>query len=198
MQEVWKSIEGYEGKYEVSNLGRVKSLKDNHGYHRELIRVPRISNSGYLYVSLWNGCRARAKKIHRLVAETFLERPADAQCVNHINGVKTDNRLENLEWCTYSYNAKHAVETGLNKDPIKHLPDMHGVHGKDHPTSKPIAQYTKDGEFIAEYESGVEAAKALGLRASSIQRCAAGGRKTAFGYIWKYVNKDKEYSRGRA
>ena len=90
MLEAWKSVQGYEGKYEVSSLGRIKSLVDNKGVSRIKILTPRISKNGYLYLNLWSNNIGKAKKIHRLVAEAFCEKPDGAQCVNHKNGVKTD------------------------------------------------------------------------------------------------------------
>lgn len=186
MQEIWKSIEGYEGKYEISNLGRVKSLYDNTGRKREKILTPRISKQGYLYLNLWRNSKGRAKKIHRLVAEAFCEKQKDSQCVNHINGIKTDNRAENLEWCTYSYNSKHSFETGLQKPKKGKENGMFGKHGKEHPSSKPVLQYDLNNNFIKEWENSIEAGKQLGVKGSSIQRCARGDRKTAFGYIWRY------------
>ena len=74
MQEIWKSIEGYEGKYEISNLGRVKSLVDRNGRYREQILKPRIGKAGYLYLNLWKNSVGKARKIHRLVAEAFVKR----------------------------------------------------------------------------------------------------------------------------
>lgn len=186
MQEEWRSIEGYEGKYEVSSLGRVKSLSDNKGRERELILVPRIAKNGYLYLNLWKGSKAKSRKIHRLVAETFIKRPSGAQCVNHKNGVKTDNRLENLEWCTYSQNTKHAYTNGLIKPTDGCNNGMYGRHGVEHPSSKRVEQYTLDGEHIGTWDSCIEAGKALGVNGANIQRCARGDRKTAHGYLWKY------------
>ena len=194
MQEIWKSIEGYEEKYEVSNLGRVKSLKNNKGIDRELILKPRISKNGYLYLNLWNNSVCKAKKIHRLVAEAFCFKSDNAQCVNHINGVKTDNKAENLEWCTYSYNTKHAVEKGLIKPTIGKINGMYGKHGKNHPSSKPVLQFDMKGNFLKEWESCIEAGTTLNLCGGSIQRCARGDRKSAFGYIWKYKEYDKKTS----
>lgn len=188
MQEKWESIENYNGKYEVSNMGRVKSLCDKNGRKRELILTPRISKNGYLYVNLWGNSKSKTYKIHRLVAEKFCAKNDNPQCVNHINGVKTDNRAENLEWCSYSYNTKHALQNGLMKATIGEKDGMYGVHGKDHPSSKPLLQYDLQGNFIKEWENAVEAGKVLGYNGSSIQRCARGERKSAFGYIWKYKN----------
>lgn len=186
MQEIWKSIEGYEGKYEISNLGRVKSLEDRNGHPREMILKPRISKNGYLYLNLWRNSIGKAKKIHRMVANAFCPKNDNPQCVNHINGVKTDNRAENLEWCSYSYNIKHAVKHGLITPTIGEKDGMYGVHGKEHPSSKPVIQYDLQGNYIREWENAVEAGKVLNLGAGGIQRCARGERKSAFGYRWKY------------
>lgn len=188
MQEIWKSIEGYDGKYEISNFGRVKSLYDNKGRKREKILIPRISKNGYLYLNLWKNSKGKSKKIHRMVAEAFCKKNIDAQCVNHINGIKTDNRAINLEWCTYSYNTKHAFKSGLQKPKKGNDNGMFGKHGKEHPSSKPVIQYDLHNNFIKEWENCVEAGKQLNVNASSIQRCARGERKTAFGYIWRYKN----------
>lgn len=186
MQEVWKSIEGYEGKYEISNLGRIRSLQDNLGRKRILVLKPRIGKQGYLYLNLWSGSIGKPRKIHRLVAQAFCEKPQGAECVNHKNGVKTDNRAENLEWCTNSYNIRHAYSIGLIQPTKGERDGMYGVHGKDHPSSKPVLQYALDGTFIREWENPIEAGKTLHLCGGSIQRCARGDRKTAFGYLWKY------------
>ena len=192
-EEIWKPIAGFEGRYEVSSLGRVRSLVDNKGRKRIKIRKTRLTKSGYLYLNLWIKCKMHTKVVHKLVAEAFLDKPDNAQCINHINGVKTDNRVENLEWCTFSENSLHAIRTGLVVDPASHF-QTKGKHGKDHPTSKPVEQYTLDGEFIAEYESCVEAANELGFAAGNIQRCASGRRKTAHGYRWRYKGVEWKYS----
>lgn len=188
MQEIWKSLNEYDGIYQVSNLGRIRSLIDNHQNKRIVPKVKkaRIGNSGYLYVNLRKDGKPTSERIHRLVASYFCEKPVDAQCVNHINGIKTDNRAENLEWCTYSENSVKAYEMGLKRPTKDSANGMYGIHGKDHPSSKPILQYSLDGNLIAEYESGIEAGNALGVDGSSIQRCARGDRKTAFGYRWRY------------
>jgi len=109
-KEIWKDIPNYEGMYQVSNLGRVKSLNYNHT-GKEGVLKPQSNKDGYYQVLLWEGGRRKTNKIHRLVMLAFLGE-SDLH-VNHINGIKTDNRLENLEYCTRSENIQHAYDTGL-------------------------------------------------------------------------------------
>ena len=186
MQEIWKSIEGYEGKYEISSLGRVKSLSDNKGRKRELILKPKIGKQGYLYLNLWANSKGRAKKIHRLVAEAFLPNPEGKETVNHKNCVKTDNRLENLEWTTWSENTKHASAHGRMRNQYGENNSMYGRHGKDNPCSKEIIQKTLDGAVVAVWENSVIAADRLCFCRHSLTRCARGERKSAYGYLWEY------------
>lgn len=118
VQEVWKDVVGYEGLYQVSNLGRVKSLdrqiirSNGTGYFvKEKILKSSLRN-GYPCVSLHSD-KGRKKYTHRLIAEAFIPNPKNKPEVNHINGIKNDNRIKNLEWATYSENIKHAYNTGL-------------------------------------------------------------------------------------
>jgi hypothetical protein len=102
--EIWKDIENYHGLYKVSNLGRVKSFKKGKGFILKACIIPR----GYLILNLYNNKKMNAFYLHRLVAKAFIPNPENKPEVNHINGIKTDNNLKNLEWCTRSENAKHA------------------------------------------------------------------------------------------
>lgn len=119
INEIWKDIEGYEGLYQISNLGRVKSLEreawNGQAYHILKCRIlkQRLISTGYLMTTMSKNGKAITPLVHRLVAETFIPNPENKPTVNHINGNKTDNRLENLEWCTYSENEQHAWKTGL-------------------------------------------------------------------------------------
>lgn len=128
MEEIWKDVEGFEGVYKISNLGNIRSLdrvveKTNYSklgksfIQRQKIKgkalIPSKDKYGYMRLSTQVMGERCSFKVHRLVAEAFIPNPNDDPCVNHINGVKDDNRITNLEWCTYSENYKHAVDNSL-------------------------------------------------------------------------------------
>lgn len=122
--EIWKEIKNYEKCYEVSNLGRVRSLarKVNSRWGKcrtakGMILKPATTRDGYYYVDLKRNQKSNKQRINRLVAIAFIDNPCNKLQVNHINGNKKDNRVENLEWCTQSENQKHAFRTGLNISP---------------------------------------------------------------------------------
>jgi len=108
MQEIFKDIKGYESLYQISNLGRIKSLK----FNKEKILIPNKKRKGYLSILLYNK-GLKGYYIHRLVAKAFISNPENKPCINHKNGIKSDNRIENLEWVTYSENNKHAYKIKL-------------------------------------------------------------------------------------
>ena len=110
MEEVWKDVSGVEGKYQVSNLGRVRSLK----FGKERVLKGGITNKGYLQMPLSLNERVKRYQVHRLVAEAFISNPNNLPCVNHKDGNKTNNKVENLEWCTQKQNVHHAWNTGLH------------------------------------------------------------------------------------
>lgn len=123
MQEIWKDIIGYEGLYQISNLGNVKSLeryyfigrwkdKTSKVVVKEKLLVISTYAMGYTYVVLANKCVTKKFKIHRLLGIHFMPNPNNYEQINHINAIRNDNRLENLEWCTHSHNMKHKFKLG--------------------------------------------------------------------------------------
>jgi len=115
MFKIWKDIEGYEGLYQISNLGNVKSLIANMNRRKRLLKA-KFEKDNYAYVSLYKNKIAKNKKIHRLVAQHFISNPENKLEVNHKNGIKTDNRVDNLEWCTRSENVNHAIINNFYKN----------------------------------------------------------------------------------
>jgi hypothetical protein len=117
--EIWKDVKGYEGIYQISSLGRLKVKLKFRKYrdYNEKILNPTKDKDGYLRTALTKDNKKQMKTIHRLVAETFLENNLNYPVVNHINGIKDDNRVENLEWCSVLQNNLHAIKLGFKKSP---------------------------------------------------------------------------------
>ena len=132
-------------------------------------------------VALYNNKVQKCRTMHSLIAEAFIPNPDMLPCVNHKNGNRTDNSLENLEWVTYSENNYHAVRKLGRTSPWK------GKFGKDNPHSKPVIQLSKDGKIIAEYESAKDAARKLNTSQGRISDCCRREKKYHLGYIWKYI-----------
>ena len=168
MKEIFKSIKGYEGLYEVSNLGNVRSVLRS-GTKGGYIK-PWKSNRGYLDIKLSKDGFTKQFLIHRLVAEAFLPNPNNFPEINHKDEIKTNNNVENLEWCDHKYNSNYGTR---NKRVSK-------------ATSKPVLQYFPNGTLFATYNSMREAEINTKIRKSHISECCNGKLKTAGGFIWRF------------
>lgn len=175
-KEIWKDITGYEGLYQVSDQGRVKSLerKDCLGrIVKERILKSTPTNNGYLLVALCDGGKPKTLTVHRLVCQAFHKNPEDKPEVNHIDEDKTNNNAVNLEWCTREENINHGSRN-----------ERAGKSG-----SKPVAQYSLDGELIKIWPSLTEVERQTGFCNSAISEAANGKRKQAYNFVWKYVKE---------
>lgn len=208
MNEEWRPVEGYEGLYEVSNLGRVKSLGKwcvrrggAKAWYGERIRKPQLIGHGYHFVVLYKDNIGKTHYVHRLVASAFIpnDDPVNKTTVNHKNEDKLDNRVENLEWMSVADNVRYgtAVErTAAAKrgkpSPLKgRKRPEHVVEAMKKAYSKPVIQYDMTGNEVARYPSTKEAGRQTGFSQANIWACCAGKYKQAYGFIWKYA-KDVE------
>lgn len=181
IQEIWEPISGYEGLYEVSNLGNVRSVDrvviSSRQVNRRLkgkLLSPSINNRGYQYVNLVKGGRSKSVTIHKLVALAFIPNPKDKPCIDHINAIRTDNRSENLRWCSHRENQNFPIATSKRK-------------------VTRVNMYTKKGEFVKQFKSITDAEREIGVSHSNICASCAGRRNEAGGFKWEYA---KEHDSG--
>lgn len=167
--EIWIPIVGYEGRYSVSNFGNIAS----HRGGKTRILKPTLNRSGYTYVDLCKNGMRRSHRVNVLVANHFLPKPNGMEEVNHKDENKSNNRVENLEWCTHRYNMNYGTRTGRA---ISHL-------------RKPVVRCNKSGESIDAHESVNQASRTLGISAAHISLCCRGMRKSAGGFKWRFVEE---------
>ena len=157
MEEIWKDIEGFEGKYQISNTNKVKS---NH-FGKSIILKPALNTGGYNSVSLSLNNKAKSVTLHRLIMTAFIANPDNKPCINHIDGNKLNNSLSNLEWCTYKYNNIY--------------------NNKSKKNCIAISQYDLEGNFIKDWESARQVYRQLKIQYKNICKCCKGKRKKAGG-----------------
>lgn len=176
MEEIWKNINGYEGLYQVSNLGRIKSLErmvksNNNNYRivKEKILKQNQDKNGYYVISLNKNNKSKKYIVHRLVAQTFIPNPNNYPVVNHKDENKKNNCVENLEWCTIYYNNiyGHRIEKAKKKIGI------------------PLKQCDLFGNIINKWNNAAEVYNVLGYDISSIRKCCNKKRLTAYGFKWE-------------
>lgn len=175
--EIWKPVVGYEKFYEVSSLGRVRSLDryDSRGHRRSgCIRKLIMEKNGYLRIAL----KDKKHFVHRLVAEAFIPNTENKLYIDHINTIRSDNRVENLRWVTIKEN---------NNNPLTLKKHRNASLGNKNPRHRKVLQYDKYGKFIRKWETITEAETALNLT-HKIHFVCQGKGKTCGGYIWKYYD----------
>lgn len=187
MNEIWKDIDGYEGLYEVSNLGKVKSLGNEFSRKEKILKQGKKKN-GYLYVILWKEGKYKTCLVHRLVAQAFLENPNNYSCVNHKDENKENNCVENLEWCDAKYNINHG--TCIQRR-VANMDYKTKVANTDYKAiaeklSRQVYQYDKNHNLIKIWKSVAEAGR-NGYKQSTVSSCCLGKRKSHQGYIWSYT-----------
>ena len=190
--EWWKYIPGYEGLYMASNLGRIRSLKRNTTSGKILKQS--LDGSGYPQVTLSKLNKRITKKVHRLVALTWIPNPDNLQEIDHIDGNPKNNSVSNLKWCTHYENINNPIclkrrsvafkDRPLSKETKRKLSLSH-INGK---LSKKVNQYTLDGELVKTWLSANEIYRQTGWSKSYIVECCNGKHKTAYGFKWSYFN----------
>jgi hypothetical protein len=167
--EIWVAIDGYEDLYSISNFGRVMS---RHWNKTRIIR-PRENNRGYLLVNLCKNGELKTFKVHVLVAKHFLPNPHGLTEINHKDEDKTNNRLDNLEWCTRSYNVNYGTRVARQRERV----------------IKAVVQFSKNGDMIAVYDSMSNARRSVGVSVQHIAACCKRKVPTAGGFMWKYLTE---------
>lgn len=181
MEEIWKDIVGYEGLYQVSNLGNVKSLNwRNEGYAKNLWLKPH--NKGYFQVELTKNNAKKTFVVHRLVAVAFIPNPLGLPQVNHKDENKRNNCVENLEWCDRSYNVLYSIKNRKKAERRKYF----GRKSKN--ANLKVQQVLEDGTVVKTWNNSREVFLLTGMSDWSISECCRGNRKTAYGYFWRYAS----------
>lgn len=199
-KEVWKPVRNYEGLYEVSNMGRVKSLNYRHTGKERILKT-RKNRSGYVTVNLYQEGKMKTCTIHKLVGQEFLENPMGYTELNHLDEDKENNRADNLEFCSRSYNINHGTRNKRvaekvseklrgRKQTEEHIKKRAEKMTNNPKLSKPVICINKVSGLIVEFPSLCEASRQTGISLSHIWECCKGRRKSAGGHIFFYADDD--------
>lgn len=175
MNEEWRDIEGYEGLYQVSTCGRVRRINKDKRCPQYKYLNPYV-DFGYFKVILSANGVSKNHLLHRIIAKAFIENPLNKPCVNHIDGNKKNNSLNNLEWTTVQENTKHAFSHGLCDEMIKN-------------SSKRIDQCDMNGKLIKTWNSFHEIERTLHFHATQICKQIRHRKGYAYGFIWRYSDE---------
>lgn len=184
INEEWRPVPGFESLYAVSNLGNVKSLTR----YKKTLKL-HITNAGYYQVQLWHNGVCKPMSVHRLVAMAFIGMPSEKQVVNHIDENKLNNNVSNLEWITHVENCRYGTAINRRTQHLDYSKRRINNARQIEMVSKPIAQFTREGEFIRTWKSASECHRATGITISNIREVAKGRRNTAGGFVFKEVEK---------
>ena len=181
MEEIWKDIPGYEGRYQVSSFGRVRSLDriddENHFRKGQIMKTKLLR--GYVRVALRDGKKQKEYQVHRLVALAFIPNQDNLPQVNHKDCNPGNNNVDNLEWCDAKYNINYGDR---NEKVSKALSGRKKTWAQ-----KPVLCYNLDGNFVCRFESACAAAEVVDRAATNITACLKGKQKTSGGFVWKYA-----------
>lgn len=189
MKEIWRDIKGYNGLYQISNIGRVKSLPKIHNLHnnsyitKERILKNSINSNGYIRITLKAFGKGKRYYVHRLVLEAFMPNPSNKPFVNHIDCNPKNNRVDNLEWCSAQENTDHMKKLGRNKRTTQWLNNLHKSQEKFYKKVKGTNIIT--GEIMI--LNNINSAKKYGFSPAEIIRCCKNKRNTTHNFRWEYV-----------
>lgn len=184
IQTKWKDIVGYENEYQINQFGEIRTLKNSPKLKKYDVLKPQISKrNGYVYQMLYKNGKEKLLRVHRLVAMAFLPNPNNLPQVNHKDGNKQNNSVDNLEWCEQSDNMKHAYKNGL-QTPSEN--QRKAIINTNKLKQKKVCQI-KDGEVINTFSGISEASRQTKISISCISRCCNLKRKSTNGYEWRFL-----------
>lgn len=203
--EVWKDVVGYEGIYQVSSLGRIKSVNYYRKTNREQVRKPCKRKDGYLSIALSKDGKTITKTVHRIVATAFIPNPNNLEMINHKDEDRTNNSVDNLEWCSRSYNQIYSMNIHSERRKVfgNNFLNDNGEssspftkRGVPHKYNIKVVQKDRNGVLLRIFNNASEAGEALNLRSSNIITACKDNQSrkfkkkhTAYGYIWEFLNE---------